>query len=244
MAAPYARAEQQAALAAAGLRARADDREVDRNHRQHAGRQIEREAAEKDDGENRERSAGLRTRPSARRRLCVLDERRESRRCSGSRRSLPATVKSSSERRGRIGCGGRVFGRRPRTRTRQRRRRRPRSRRVALAEWDAPEERRRCAASGRAARSIDRTASMPSRACFGGSRPCRRRPDSGVALAIVKVPGGVEAGIDRVDADDDVVLEDRERFRKSLDPEIRRWRKDDLAHADGRRIQPQRRRDV
>ena len=50
------RAEQKAAPPGAGLRARADDRQVDRDHRQHAGRQVQRQPAEQDDDEDRQRS--------------------------------------------------------------------------------------------------------------------------------------------------------------------------------------------
>ena len=46
-------------LAGARLRSRADDGEVDRNHRQHARREIQREAAKKHDQQNRERSAAF-----------------------------------------------------------------------------------------------------------------------------------------------------------------------------------------
>ena len=44
---------------ASRLRAGADDREVDRDHRQHARREIQRQAAEKDEQQDRERSAAL-----------------------------------------------------------------------------------------------------------------------------------------------------------------------------------------
>ncbi len=52
-------AEQEAAAARAGLRAGADDREVDRNHRQHAGRQVQRQPADQHEQEDRQRSASL-----------------------------------------------------------------------------------------------------------------------------------------------------------------------------------------
>ena len=62
------RAEQEAAAPRSRLGAGADDRQVDRNHRQHARRQVEREAADEHDEEDGERRRGPRTSPSRRRR--------------------------------------------------------------------------------------------------------------------------------------------------------------------------------
>jgi hypothetical protein len=47
------RAEQESAPPAAGLRSGADDRQVDRDHRQHARRQVQRQAADEGDREDR-----------------------------------------------------------------------------------------------------------------------------------------------------------------------------------------------
>ena len=51
--------EQEAALARAGLRAGADDGEVDRNHRQHARREVQREAADEHEQQDRDGPAPL-----------------------------------------------------------------------------------------------------------------------------------------------------------------------------------------
>jgi hypothetical protein len=52
-------AQQEPALLRAGLGAGADDRQVDRHHRQHAGREIEGEAADEDDQQDRQRTTPL-----------------------------------------------------------------------------------------------------------------------------------------------------------------------------------------
>ena len=52
-------AEQESATARAGLNAGADDGEIDRNHRQHAGRQVQRQPADQDEQEDRQRSASF-----------------------------------------------------------------------------------------------------------------------------------------------------------------------------------------
>jgi hypothetical protein len=56
---PVRAAEHEPAAPRAGLRAGADDRQVDGNHRQNARRQVEREPADEHQQENRERPAAL-----------------------------------------------------------------------------------------------------------------------------------------------------------------------------------------
>ena len=53
------RAEQEAAASRAGLGAGADDRQVDRDHRQHARRQVQRQAAQEHNQQDRQRSAAF-----------------------------------------------------------------------------------------------------------------------------------------------------------------------------------------
>ena len=56
---PVGRAEQEATAAPAGLRASADDREVDRDHREHAGREVQGQSADENDREHGERPAAF-----------------------------------------------------------------------------------------------------------------------------------------------------------------------------------------
>ena len=64
-------------MSPARLRAGADDREVDGNHRQHAGREIEREAAEKHQRDDRDRATALEHATARNAGLGVLDEGEE-----------------------------------------------------------------------------------------------------------------------------------------------------------------------
>ncbi len=73
-------AEQESAAALCRLRAGADDREVDRNHRQHARRQVQRQAAEKDEAEDRQRPSAFERPLRLDAALGVVDERQEIRR--------------------------------------------------------------------------------------------------------------------------------------------------------------------
>ena len=70
-------AEQEPAAARRRLRARADDREIDRNHRQDARCQIERETADQHEQQDRQRPAALEHAAFFDAVLGVLDERQE-----------------------------------------------------------------------------------------------------------------------------------------------------------------------
>ena len=70
-------AKEKAAAPLAGLRAGADDCEVDRNHRQDARREIERQPAEKDDRQDRHRSAAFEEPAALDARVGVLHELQE-----------------------------------------------------------------------------------------------------------------------------------------------------------------------
>ena len=71
------RAEQEAARARAGLRAGADDGDVDRDHRQHARRQVQREAADEHEQQDGERAAALEHAALFHAGFGVADERQE-----------------------------------------------------------------------------------------------------------------------------------------------------------------------
>ena len=234
-------AEQEAAPPAPGVRAGADDREVDRHHRQHARRQIQRQAPEKDDRDDGERAAAVEESGRLDAGFGVVNERQEvgdvhvaAGLRAGDRELIePGQATAGGRRRGRardgrtawpLRHGGRRIG----------------WRRRALAEGDAFEEigaiggRRGC--------------------CADVNRPVRleraRRQALKIVAGLVAKPGrnhevaGCGALVDRdLDADGELALEDRDLLIEAGDLDVDRGREHDFRRGDaGRRHDPELRR--